>query len=96
MQLPSFGRKAALGQGMAQPAAQPSLEELIAKAESYGIVTMFGHKDQLPEGREYRVIIRFVTVSGIELKAESGFGRGLRRALEQAIERAEKVRGQFK
>lgn len=96
MQLPSFGRKAALGQGMAQPAAQSTLEELIAKAESFGIVMMHGHKDQLPDGREYRVVIRFVTVSGIELKAESDFGRGLRRALEQAIDRAERIRGQFK
>lgn len=96
MQLPSFGRKAALGQGMVQPAAQPSLEELIAKAESYGRVTIFGCKGDVSDGRQYSVDIYFATMEGVELKAESGFGLGLRRALEKAIERAEKVRGQFK
>lgn len=73
--------------------APTTLEELIAKAETYGKVTIFGSSET---PRNYRVHIDFYTITGTELGAKSDFGLKLKPALEQAIERAALIRSQFK
>lgn len=70
-----------------------TLEELIAKAETYGKVTIFGSSEV---HRNYRVHIDFMTLEGTNLGVKSDFGLQLRPALEQALDRAETIRRQFK
>lgn len=82
----------------AQPAsaAPERLEDLLATAETYGKVTIFG-RDPEPNGpRHYRVNIQFATTVGMKLEANSDFGLPLTAALRQAIDRAETIRQSFK
>ena len=86
-----------LPQRTAPETATPErLEDLLAQAEAYGMVTIFGLKMTSDSQRHYQVDIDFSTQSGISLKAESDFHLPLNAALRQAIDRAEKIRAQFK
>jgi hypothetical protein len=77
-------------------AAPERLEDLIATAESYGKVKMWGSEPAPNGARHYSVDIEFSTVKGIKLQASSEYGLPLNAALRQAIDRAEVIRGQFK
>ena len=81
----------------AEPSAQPvSLESLIATAEGYGTLRMSQFRAEGGKPSGYWVRIEFWTITGIKLEAESDFRVPLVTGLQQAIERAEKIRGQFK
>ncbi|XAI95576.1 hypothetical protein [Nostoc phage Nsp-JY21] len=73
-----------------------TLESLIATAESYGTLSISGVKAEDDRAAGYYVRITFDTDANITLEAKSDFRVPLVTALQQAIERAEKIRGQFK
>lgn len=76
--------------------AQPiTLEQLWAKAESYGNVGIFSSTGS-PREKSYRARIAFPTIEGTQLEAKSEFELTLTEALQQAIAKAELIRGQFK
>lgn len=82
--------------GTAQPAPAITLEDLWAKAEGYGYVRIYSSDDASSRDKSYHAYIYFETIPGIRLEAKSAFNLPLRTALEQAIARAEEIRGQFK
>jgi len=80
-----------------RPAEAETLEQLWARAEAYGRVGVFSSTTRsMARGGLYRVDIEFATITGINLAAKSEFDMPLRDALQQAIERAKTIRGQFK
>ena len=72
--------------------ADLSLEELIAQAEGFGEVNIFGSTN----GSGYCARIKFRTLQGISLEASSEYRLPIKEALIGAIERAEVISGQFK
>lgn len=73
-----------------------SLESLIATAEAYGVVKMYGIQAEGKYPGGYWVKVEFDTVTGTSLCAESDYRLPLAVALRQAIDRAEVIRKQFK
>lgn len=73
-----------------------SLEDLIAKAESYGTLVMSGSEETDSSPAGYYVRIKFRTQANITLQAESSFRVPLITGLREAIANAEQIRGQFK
>ncbi|HLP68200.1 MAG TPA: hypothetical protein VK181_11860 [Rhizobium sp.] len=69
------------------------LESLLARAEQYGRVGVHPHSEQ---SERYHVWIKFRSITGIDLEAKSDHGLPIHQAFEQAIERAELIRSQFK
>lgn len=69
------------------------LEELFARAQCYGIVSMF----QMDDTKRFIVNITFKTAAHIELKASSGYKcTSIQDALRNAITNAEQVRKSIK
>ncbi len=75
-----------------------SLDVLFAEAEQYGLVKvsqfrpLFGNSSRLV----WHAWIEFQTISGTSLKAESQQTSTPHEALEQAIDKARQIAGQFK
>ena len=69
-----------------------SLEELVTAAETLGKITIFQSDD-----KTWSAYIKFETIPGTVLKAESGFNHPtMSIALIEAMNNAQKIRNQFK
>lgn len=77
------------------PNTADTLESLFAEAEGFGFVHIFSSRDSVGLDR-YSASIRFPTVAGTELRADSNFRLPLKRALRDAIDKARLIREQFK
>lgn len=71
-----------------------TLEQLFTKAEEYGHVHIYS-SDMDEQPNSYRAKIVLVIKTNVELEACSDFGLSLKTALQQAIEKAEKVKEEF-
>lgn len=80
----------------AQAAQAESLEALIARAESYGTVSIYGVKADGDRPAGYLVLIAFHTIKDVKLEANSEYRVPLADGLRQAIDKAEQIRGQFR
>lgn len=81
--------------GYQPKATHETLEQLWAKAESFGYVGIYCSKRDARE-TSYCATIYFSTVEGTQLEAASKFSLPLTEALRQAIAKAEIIKGQFK
>ena len=79
----------------AAQAAATTLADLWANAEAHGHVRIHSGENY-PRPRSYHCVITFPTIEGTALEARSEFGQTLVVALNQAIEKAEKIRAHFK